>query len=397
MRVIQKKPSGAWPCQALALLSLSLTAGSQAYEYTLDYGITGRASYDDNTNMKVDNPSAVFGGRILLPVELTVRGERLTSALLASVAVRRFDDSSYNSDDSNIQANAQYGLERGSVAVSAGQKRNSTQETQFLEGGEEESSASKVDTITAGGSGNYRLTEADGIIAGVNYSAREYENPNLINGRSFSGFAGETHQWTERTTLQLRGTASRYENDANLQVTSDSLGLQVGFSSVLTEQLDISFLGGWTNFTTNYSSKTGAQTPSDSNGGGYVVNGVLNYRTQRYTLLTRVSRRSTPSSNGYLLISNTLDMAYEYAISERTEFSLEMQGGDSNALDERINNDRIFGQAEFSLSYRLSSFWAIGGSYRLRYQDKESQDDAVYSNTVYFNVSYDPAPLLWSR
>ena len=197
--------------------------------------------------------------------------------------------------------------------------------------------------------------------------------------------------------MQLRGTASRYENDANLQVTSDSLGLQVGFSSVLTEQLDISFLGGWTNFTTNYSSKTGAQTPSDSNGGGYVVNGVLNYRTQRYTLLTRVSRRSTPSSNGYLLISNTLELAYEYAISERTEFSLEMQGGDSNALDERINNDRIFGQAEFSLSYRLSSFWAIGGSYRLRYQDKESQDDAVYSNTVYFNVSYDPSPLLWSR
>lgn len=397
MRLILKVYCSTWSSQTLALLTLSIATSSQAYEYSLDYSVNGRVEYNDNVSLKVENPKTITGGRVFLPVDLTMRGDQFSGSLLGSVSVRRFDDSSYNSDDSNLESSALYLAERGSVSGRAGFKRTSTQETQFLDGGEEVGSSSRVDITTAGSSGNYQLTEPYAIIAGINYSAREYESPQLIDGKFFSGSAGLVYQWTELTSLRLQGTASHYENEARLQVTSDSIGLEAGFNSALTERLTTSFLGGWTTVDTSYSSQTAAQVPSDTSNSGYVLNGTLNFKEERYSLSALISRRATPSSNGYLLVSDSLVLAYDYTLSERANLSLDLQAGHSNALDERINNDRTFGEADLAFRYRLAQSWIIGGSYRLRYQDKESQDDSVYSNAVYFTVSFDPERLLWSR
>lgn len=390
-------PYPAVPPALITLLALFTAGVSQAAEYSLDYKVEGRYEYDDNVGLRADDEIDVSGGKVSLPVTFTRRSERLESSLMGEVASAKYNESDYDSDDQDLQGKIAYALERGQVDGHAGFKRDSTRDSEFLDTGVVGLSATRREKATAGGSGNYLISEKNGIIAGVDYSDISYDSERYQDYDNLSGYAGLTHQWSERTRLRLQGYGARFENDAQIEVTSDTVGVQAGFDSTLSEQLNMSLLAGWITTDTEYSTKLPISPPDDEDNDGYVVDGSLDYLQERFSLSAIVKHSATPSGNGYLLQTSQLDLIYRYNISERSRFRLDLVGGMSEALEDRIDNDRDYARTRLRLDYRISATWYVAGTYTYSYQDRDREDGDADSNSVYVSLIYHPGKRVWSR
>lgn len=382
---------------AFVVLGLSFTTASQANEYALEYSVKGRYQHTDNINLQPDFPIDLSGAEMILPATLTASSERLQASLLGSLSSSKYNESGYDSTDSNLQASADYRLERGTISGRAGYQRDSTQNTEFLDTGVVGFQSSRVEYATVGSSGTYNLTELNSLTAGANYRKSEYESPRFVNNENTSGYIGWIHQWTEDTNLQLQGTVSRFENEARIQVVSDSYGVQGGFTSNLTERLNVSALGGWTTTKTSYSASGLASLPDDDNTGGWVFNGSTNYQMNRSKLSANLVRSSVASGNGYLQVSTILNIEYLYDVSEKSRLTLGLTSGRNGALDSRIKNNRDFSRANVALSYQFSRSWSLVGTYVYSYQDRESQTESADSNTLYATLIFQPLRTIWSR
>jgi len=219
---------------AAALLILS-TTNIRASEYAFEYNVEGGYEYNDNIGLRAEDEVDVSGGVITLPATLTVRDERLESSLMGALTSAKYDDSDFDSDDQDLQGKTEYQLERGQVSGYAGYKRDSTRTSEFLDTGIVGFRATRVETAAAGASADYLVTEKNGFVIGADYSNLDYDSPLLRDYDYVSGYLGWQHQWTENTRLRLQGIADRYENDADVKVTSDSLGAQAGFESQFSE------------------------------------------------------------------------------------------------------------------------------------------------------------------
>ena len=385
------------PTLVFSLLTLPLAATSQAKEYSFDYHVKGRYTYNDNVNMAPNSGIDIAGIKLNLPATLTMRSERLATSLMGEVATSKYEIDGYNSDDQNLQGNTTYQLERGSVTGQAGFKRYSTRDSAFLDTGVVGFSASRVEAATAGGNGQYMFTEKNGVTASVNYRQTNYDSPRFRDNEFISGYSGWLHQWSERTQLRLQGSAARFENDAQLGVVSTSYGVQAGFDSMLSEQLQVSLLAGWTTVDSDYDTNSSIAAPDEDNTSGYVVDGSLDYQQERYTLEAKLKRSARPSGDGYLVVANRLEMSYRYDVSERSLFTLRLIGGSNGAVDSRINNDRKFALARVSMDYHLSRAWYVGGGYTFKYQDRDRSSGTATSNAVYLSLTLDPEKYIWSR
>jgi hypothetical protein len=388
------------------LSTILLTVSSQASEYALDYSVRGRAEYNDNILLRSDEKIDISGGKITVPATLTTRSERMESSLMGELASAKFNESGYDSDDQNLQGKSKYQLERGEVAGHAGYQRSSTRTTAFLDTGVVGLSATRVEEATVGGSSNYMFTEKNGIVLGADYSDLNYDSPFYRDYDDISGNAGWQHQWTERTRLRLQGIASRYENDADIQVTSDSLGAQVGFDSSLSEQLSVFLLAGWVNVNTDYSTSSYIGSPEDDSSDVFQMNGSLNYRQERYQLNAQVRSGTRPSGGGTLQQTDQLNLNYRYTVSERSRFNLGLVAGLNRSLDDQISNERDYARASVRLDYRFSQSWYVEGTYIYSYQDRDRDDSfadtnqvfgSAYSSQINISLIFQPVKSVWSR
>ena len=391
---------------ASALWMVSATLSSQASEYSLGYSVEGGAEYNDNITLSPEDEIDVSGGSISLPATLTRRSERLESSLMGELTSSRYSESGYDSDDQNLQGDTRYQLERGELTGNAGYKRDSTRNTEFLDTGVVGLDATRVEEATFGVAGDYMFTEKNGIVAGADYADLSYDSPLYDNYDYIAGNAGWQHQWTERTLLRLQGIASRYENDADLQQTSDTIGAQVGFNSQLSEQFRVFLLAGWVNVDTDYSTNSPIVLPEDESSDVFQMNGSLNYRQERYELSAGVRSGTRPSGNGNLGETNQLDLNYRYFVSERSRFDLGLVGGRNSSLNEEVNNDRDYARVKLRLDYRIAQSWYVACGYVFSYQDRETEnrfadadeiDGSADSNQFNISLIFEPEKSVWSR
>ncbi len=385
------------PTLVLTLLTISLATSSQAAEYSLDYKVEGGYEYNDNVGLSAEDEIDISGGKISLPATLTMRSERLESSLMGELTSAKFDESGYNSDDQNLQGNASYQLERGEVKGHAGYQRDSTRSSEFLDTGVVGLNATRREEATFAGSGDYMFTEKNGISAGADYSDVNYDSPRYRDYDYISGNVGWLHQWSEITLLRLQGIASRFENDADLQITSDSIGVQVGFDSQLSEQLSIALLAGWVSVDTDYSTNSSIPSPDDDSNDVFQMSGLLTYQLERYELTAKIRSGTRPSGNGNVDKTNQLDLTYRYHVTERTRFDLILVGGTNRSLDNRVDNDRDFARARLRLDYRISQSWYVAGSYIYSYQDRERDNGSADSNQIRVSLIFQPVKNVWSR
>ena len=376
---------------AVALLT---SASAQANEYSIDYNVSGGASYNDNEGLSREDERATSGARIAFPISFKMRGDQVTASFLSELKSYKFDDSGYDSNDQNFEGNAAYQLELGSVSGKAGYMRGSTLATEFLDTGRIGGVATRVERATAGGSGTYLLTEKSRAFVTLNYGQTDYASPRYIGGTVITSTFGAAHQWTERTSLSLRSNVSRYQNNADRQTTSDIIGSQAGFESALSENLDVALTGGITYVTTSVDTNSSISRP-DSNTTGYVVNGAVNYRQERYLLSATLVRNIRPTGNGDLSIFDQVDMTYRYQLSDLSGVDVSLLGGNTEALEGSIDNARRFAQIGLGISYKLAPSWSVSSKYTYRYQDNGR--GAAQSNALEIRLTFNPKEYIWSR
>lgn len=383
---------------AALVLALACAATSQADEYSLDYSVKGRYEYNDNVNLTHDNEIDISGGKVSLPATLAVRNERMDASLMGELASSKYNESDYDSNDQNLQAKASYKLQRGTVAGNAGYKRDSTRTSEFLDTGVVGLSAVRRESATVGGYTDYMFSERNGLIAGIDYADVAYDGNRFTDYKYASGYAGWQNQWSERTRLRLQAYGNRYENDSSvIGVESDSLGVQAGFDSTLSEQLSLSLLAGWVGVDTEYSTDLPVAPPADDDDNGYLLNASLDYTQPRYTLSAKLKNDLTPSGDGYLRQTSQLDLIYRYDVSELSRFELALVAGSSTATDSRIDNDRDYARARLRLDYRFSPSWYVAGTYTYSYQDRDRAQGTADGNEIYLSLIFHPEKNVWSR
>ena len=379
---------------AYVVVALLTSASAQAKEYSIDYNVSGGASYNDNEGLSREDERATSGARIAFPITFKMRGDQVTASFLSELKSYKFDDSGYDSNDQNFESNAAYQTELGSVSGKAGYMRGSTLGTEFLDTGRIGGVATRVERATAGGSGIYLLTEKSRTFVTLNYGQTDYASPRYIGGTVIASGFGAAHQWTERTSLSLGGNVSRYQNNADRQTTSDIIGSRAGFESVLSENLDVALTGGISYVTTSFDTNSATSSP-DSDTTAYVVNGAVNYRQERYSLSATLARNIRPTGNGDLNIFDQVNMTYRYKLSDLSGFNASLLGGNTEALEGAIDNDRRFAQIGLGISYKLAASWSVSGDYTYRYQDNDL--GSAQSNALEIRLTFNPKEYIWSR
>jgi hypothetical protein len=379
---------------AYMMVALLTSTSGQAKEYSIDYRVASAVSYNDNEGLSREDERATSGAQIALPISFKMRGEQASASFLSELKSYKFDDSGYDSNDQNFASNAAYQLELGSVSGNAGYMRGSTRSTEFLDTGRIGGIATRIERANAGASGAYFLTEKSRAFVSVNYAQTDYASPRYIGGTVIASSFGAAHQWTERTSLSLRGNVARYQNNADRQTTSNIIGSKAGFVSVLSENLDVTFNGGITYVVTSLDTNSPISLP-DSKNTGYVVDGAVNYRQERYSLSASLVRNIRPTGNGDLSIFDQVRMTYRYQLSDLSRFNASFLGGNTEALDGPIDNGRTFAQVGLGMSYKLTPSWVLSSAYTYRYQDNGR--GLAQSNALRISVTFNPKEYIWSR
>jgi hypothetical protein len=385
------------PLLALACYTLVPANSSHASEYSLEYSVEAGYEYNDNVGFSSDDEIDVSGGLITFPVTLTRRTERLETALSGEATSTKYDDSDFDSDDQDLNLRSSYQLERGGLNGYAGYKRDSTRTSEFLDTGVVGLRATRVERASAGASGDYMFTEKNGILLGADYSDVEYDSPIYSDYDYVSGNFGWRHQWREQTSLILQGTASRYENDGETEVTSDTLGVQAGFETQVSEALKASLLMGWAGVETDYSSNSTQLSQSNDSNDVFQMNGKLRYRQERYDLSAEVRSGTRPSGDGTLNEDHQVNLKYGYSVTERSNLDLTLIVGTTESLESDTNRERDYARARVRLDYRLTESWYVAGTYMFSYQDRNREDGSADSNQVNLSLIFQPEKHIWSR
>ncbi|MEM1152960.1 MAG: hypothetical protein AAGI44_02400 [Pseudomonadota bacterium] len=382
---------------AIAILAAAGCPPAFSNEYSLDYRATARYEHNDNVTLRPEDSVEISGAKASLPITFRARSDRMDASVLLNIESAKYDVSSYDSDDQNLQGKASYQFERGQLEGNAGFKRDSTRDSEFLDTGAIGLRAVRRENGTLGGSGSYMLTERNGLIAGADYSDVTFAGERYVDYQYVSGYGGWLHNWSERIGLRLQAYASHYENESEIKVSSETLGLQAGFETQITERLSAFLLAGYVNVDTEYSTNLPVAVPLNDSQGAFQGEGSLEYEEERYQLSLELYSGSRPSADGFLLQATQLDMTYRYLLSKRSRFDLTLIAGNSDALDKRIANNRDYFRGEIRLDYRLAQAWYVAGTYIYSYQDREVFPGSADSNAVYLSVEYRPGKRSWSR
>lgn len=383
---------GSFFCLGLVLIA----AGTSAKEYSFDYSVEAGGEVNDNVRLTTEDELEVSGGVVVLPAALTARSERLKTSLEAELTFSRYDEESYDSDDQDVKLGSTYQLERGQLEGVARYLRDTTRTGEFLDTGEVGLTAVRRETGSFQGSGSYLFTERNGISGGVLYRNVDYDSPRFQDYEFSNAYGGWLHQWTERTELTAQLYYSYYENDAPIQVESDSLGARFGFTSKLSEQWETSLTAGWVKVSTDYAQQT-LNGPSDNEADDLLLKGSVKYSAERHQFTARLQSEPSPSGNGTMYSDYTAALEYRYLVSERSRFDLNLIGGAREAVDDRITNDRDFARLRMRIDYRMSQSWYIAAAYQHSYQDRERALDDASSNEFRISVIYQPERMIWSR
>lgn len=385
----------------VAPLSLAMASGASATEYSLGYSLEAGYEYIENVRMTPEGDLDISGGRFAIPVVMTSKSERLDTSLMGEAEFYQYDEDAWDSDDQKVRARASYLLERGGdFSGYAGYKRDSTRTGEFLDTGITGFEATRREVATAGVSTNQMFTERNGITGGLDYRSVEFDTIQLRDFDYTSGYLGWLHQWTEPTQLRFQVYASLFENDANLvtdvELETETIGAQVGFDSTLSQKMSVSFLVGWARLDTEYSRAVGP-TPEDDDANELLLKGSLDYESERHKMSLIVNSEPSGSGNGVIVSAQAVGLEYTYALTERSDFDLELNAGHRSPVDDRIENDRDFARVELGVDYRLSQRWKVAGSYAYSWQEREAVDGTANSNEVRVSIIYTPEKSIWSR
>ncbi|HYQ73378.1 MAG TPA: hypothetical protein VET88_15825 [Gammaproteobacteria bacterium] len=350
----------------------------------------------------------------------------------ASASIRRFsggsgEDSSsiLDREDYYLNTNAYHRTERDALSAHLDYSRDSTLDSELDETGNVISNRATRERYTLGPSWTRSLNEKTSLNLDYTFTTVSFSNDpgvdDLVNYDYQTLSSSLTRQITPRLQGTLSASYSTYEPDTN--INSETTSIQAGLSRNLSETLVASFLIGQRNTTSDTLVATGycifaipgASFPACTGGipvptgtkkdeldtTGSIYSASIAKTLETGNLSARLSRVTSPGSQGELLDTTQLILSGEKRFSETLTSTLRFQYAKNetivNALGrEADQTDETFFRISPRISWRWQREWELAGEYEYA-ENEDKFSNTATRNAFYLTLSYTPVKFYVSR
>lgn len=385
-----------------AILLVAAVPLVKAAEWSVTPSAAIRMELDDNKRLTLADHNAVIGNVSEGGLTFERRTERIRMSFTPSGRIQRFSDNGdgVELDSDDVFANLTTALtgERYLAQLGVNYSRQSSISTELDESGRVINVNVPVNNISVGPSFSYLTSERNTVQVSFGYADKFYENAEntgLIGYNNLSASVSDTYRLSETDDVFGTFFVSRFDPDEiegiiRRDSVTDNLGFQGGMAVAFTETFNVSAALGWQySFTDTEFDLFGSTSEIESDTSGILANVSAQKQFERTTWNTLYSRAVSGTSEGQ---QNTQD---RFNVNVRRNFLERLDGTVSygfatnqRQLDTTGSTKNVITTVNAGLSYRLSPYWTLGGSYRYRLRSTETTEEDAESNALFFTLNY---------
>lgn len=438
---MQLKWNAKW---GVVLLLLSSPLGWAA-EYRAEGKLEVAARHDDNINLGVSNQDSVYGELVNPAGKLWVKTENWDTSLNVDLKFSDFNRSGYDSDDQYVDLVSDWAGEKSTFSLSAKAAHDTTRTSEAEDSGRFSNERRKLYSLAP--SWSYSITDKNLVTLSATASLIDYSADDYTGYTNGQVYAEWTHVYTENLRFFLRANAKESEFDEKTQfnslfvqvvdtpvgpvtnpeftdqtyvTTTFESGLQFGASYQFTENLNFYGLFGSSESDTEYDITDEFDACAITLGDPvWVVRGICEREEQDFTSRTKTidtsiswsgerqtfslgyNTRTQPSSDGYVLEFEKLNLNWKYELSKKNSVTAVALWGENTALEapdaqlQTSSSNREYSSFTLSYTHRLTERWRTSASFRYRFQDREKDDGTAEATGARLSISYRPQTKQW--
>jgi hypothetical protein len=350
--------------------------GAWAADWHLNGSITEEFEYDDNFRLNPSNEETLWGFNTRPKVGIESHAPRTDLFVNGSLNYGYFPDKTgENSFDQHGDVSLRHRSERSSISVSGNVDRATTRTTEDADTGRNYSDAERIG-LGGNAAWSYALTEraGAGLQGGASYVT--YDTNTLDDYRTFSAGPFVTYQVTEKDSVRLNGTYTRYDRLSGLDYESNLYVGNAVWTHVFHPQWKVSLRGGGNYVDSNEENSSGVTTSEDKF--GFDAGATITYTEERGSISGGYTHSVVPSGTGRLERRNAVNLNASYKATPLISFGLTTSFIQQDAA-EGDSEDRNFVSASPGVTWHFLPDWNARVAYRFRTQTLGSEDRA-YSN-----------------
>ncbi len=368
----------------LVMAGALLPTGVWAADWHLNGSVTEEFTYDNNFRLSASDKQSLWGFNTRPKLGLETHSPRTDLFVNGSLNYGYFPDrTSENSFDQHGDVSLQHRSERTSLAIGGNVSHATTRTTEDEDTGLNYSDAERIG-VGGNASMSYALTEraAAGIQGGASYVT--YDTSALSDYRTYSAGPFVTYQLTEKDSVRLNGTYTRYDRLSGLNYESDLYVANAEWTHVFHPQWKVTLRGGGNYTTTDEEVTSGVTTSNDKF--GFDAGATITYTEERGSISGGYSHSVVPSGTGRLESRNALNLNANYNATPLITFGLATSFIQQDAATSN-QEDRNFVSASPSMTWHFLPDWSASVAYKFRTQTL-NEGERAYSNGGLASVTW---------
>jgi len=389
------------------IASLLLAASGQtarAAEWKIDPTLRFNTRYDDNVRLSIANEvssaSATFSPSVVFSVTTPESGASGTLGF----DFRRFEaDSDLNDDNSRLTANLFHTLQRASLGLNLAFINDTTLDSQLDTTGVV-FNRRRRQFIKASPNLNYAFDVRTNVSLNYTYSNTRFNNADgitLVDSSTNAAQVSLNRVLNNRSTASITLSGSKTNSDNN--VDSTTINLQSGASYQLNETWSTSLFFGARRSEINSSRNSSIDILSGgtkigefaltrdvtSNTNGLTFNASVSKTFLRGNITLLATRSVSNDINGQPIETTSLRQTMLYRFSETLSGNLELAYTTTKADSDFVGNlDQTSYQVAPAVTWNLSNFWRLTGSYHYRKQTFDHASGDATQNVFDLVLAY---------
>ena len=364
--------------RALAIgVSLVALTGSQAamsQETSVDFGISGQASYDDNRFLSTTNKQSVSLFRITPSASFIIEDEGSETIFNVTGTYMKSSDEAVEADrftyGGSVTGNYQY--EYSTLSLGAGYNRQSIFDTEFQDTGRFVNNATRDLGYASFGYAT-QVTERVAFRVSDRFELTDYSSLLFNNYWSNNAGVGLDIYLTENTALVQNGGYLRFESRDPLGLSYDSFSYLAGLQHDLSEDTSIVITGGITYLEDTVRWSAVAE---------------INYELENNEFRLRAAREMVPSGLGGITQTESVTIGTTYYYSEGSSIGVNASWRRGKGLNNIVNtNNEFFGISPW-ISVEILEDLRVRLQYQLRRQRIGLSNDWGISNGFQISLEY---------
>lgn len=221
-------------------------------------------------------------------------------------------------------------------------------------------------------------TDAAYSLRAVKYDDETDQLSDYIEHTLSAGWAYKTSEISELTAALVASHYRADEFDREYEDYQARIGFTHEFSEISDGGIEVGYRE--TQWDTDGES-------SDDN--GYVVNLFASRRSALTRYSGRLGRSVYPSGAGDLIVSDELALKVVRDLSPRLRFWTRLRAFQNESIrDDTLSANRRYLSIRPVISWNITRWWSVEGSYRYRRQKRDTDDSSAESNAVFIALRY---------